>query len=108
MALSKTFGKLPFAKLMEPAIEYADRGFAVAPRTALSWAGSFARFKDFPEWQKTFAPKGRGPHPGEWFSNPDQAKTLRLIGHFARLIRTCRGLPAGHLEYGSGVLPVHA
>ena len=79
VALSKKFGKLPFAKLMEPAIEYAERGFAVAPRTALSWAGSVKRFADFPEWQKTFAPKGRGPHPGEWFTNATQAKSLRLI-----------------------------
>src|SRR5687768_7610151 len=73
------FGKLPFEKLMEPAIGYAERGFHVAPRTAAGWVTSVKRFKDFPEWQKVFAPKGRSPEPGELFSNPDQAKTLRRI-----------------------------
>jgi gamma-glutamyltranspeptidase/glutathione hydrolase len=79
-ALSKKFGKLPFEKLLEPAAEYAERGFLVAPRTAMSWANSVQRFKDYPEWQKTFAPKGRGPAPAERFANPNQAKTLRRIG----------------------------
>ena len=78
-ALSKKFGKLPFEKLFEPAIEYAQRGFNVAPRTALSWAATVKRFADFPEWQRVFAPRGRGPNPGEHFTNPDQAKTLRRI-----------------------------
>jgi gamma-glutamyltranspeptidase/glutathione hydrolase len=79
VALSEKFGRLPFAKLLEPAIEYAQRGFGVAPRTAAAWEVSAKRFKDFPDWQKTFAPKGRAPAPGERFSNPDQAASLRLI-----------------------------
>src|SRR5688572_5496005 len=78
-ALSAKFGKLPFEKLMEPAIAYAERGFHVAPRTAAGWVSSVKRFKDFPEWQRVFAPKGRSPEAGELFSNPDQAKTLRRI-----------------------------
>ena len=78
-ALSAKFGRLPFETLLEPAIEYAERGFMVAPRTAAGWAISVPRFKDFSEWQRVFAPKGRAPHPGERFANPDQAKTLRRI-----------------------------
>jgi gamma-glutamyltranspeptidase/glutathione hydrolase len=78
-ALSKKFGKLPFEKLLEPAIEYAERGFHVAPRTAAGWGVSVKRFKDFPEWQRVFAPKGRAPEPGEHFSNPDLGKSLRRV-----------------------------
>ena len=78
-ALSKKFGRLPFEKLLEAAIGYAERGFHVAPKTALSWSGVVQRFKEFPEWQKTFAPNGRGPQPGELFRMPDHAKTLRRI-----------------------------
>ena len=33
-ALSDRFGKLPFAKLFEPAIAYAEEGFAVSPTIA--------------------------------------------------------------------------
>src|SRR3954470_8587031 len=38
VAVSKKFGTLPFATLLEPAIGYADRGFPVAPQTAELWA----------------------------------------------------------------------
>jgi gamma-glutamyltranspeptidase/glutathione hydrolase len=79
VALSENFGRLPFAKLLEPAIEYAQRGFGVAPQTAAAWEVSAKKFKDFPDWQKTFAPRGRAPAPGECFANPEQAETLRLI-----------------------------
>ena len=79
VALSAKFGKLPFEKLLEPAIGYAERGFHVAPRTAAGWANSVTRFKDYPEWQRVFAPRGRAPNPGELFANPDQAKSLRRV-----------------------------
>src|SRR6202012_340756 len=36
-ALHKKFGKLPFADLMEPAIEIAERGHAVANIVARKW-----------------------------------------------------------------------
>jgi gamma-glutamyltranspeptidase/glutathione hydrolase len=78
-ALSKKFGKLPFEKLLEPAIGYAERGYHVAPRTAGLWEVSYKRFKEFPEWLKVFAPKGRAPEPGELFRNPDLARTLSRI-----------------------------
>ena len=79
VALSQKFGRLPFEKLLEPAIGYAEGGFQVAPRTAAGWATAVTKYKDFPDWQKTFAPKGRAPQPGEVFANPDQAKSLRRI-----------------------------
>src|SRR5436190_8431332 len=49
MALSKKFGKLPFAKLFEPAIDYAANGFPVAPLTAGLWSRSPRHYKDYPE-----------------------------------------------------------
>ena len=33
------FGKLPFAKLFEPAIRYGREGFLVSPTIAGQWAG---------------------------------------------------------------------
>jgi gamma-glutamyltranspeptidase/glutathione hydrolase len=79
VALSKRFGKLPFEKLFGPAIGYAEEGYLVAPHTAAGWATSAKVFKEFPDWNKTWAPKGRAPEPGERFVNPDLGKTLRLI-----------------------------
>ena len=79
VALSKKFGKLPFTRLLEPAIHYAAEGFPVAPLTAGMWAGAVKRFVDYPDFCKTFLPNGRSPAPGEKFVNPDQARSLRLI-----------------------------
>jgi gamma-glutamyltranspeptidase/glutathione hydrolase len=78
-ALSKRFGKLPFETLFEPAIGYAEEGYLVAPHTAAGWATSAKVFKEFPDWNKTWAPAGRAPEPGERFVNPDLARTLRRI-----------------------------
>ena len=36
--LSQKFGKLPFDKLFEPAIDYAANGYPVSPFVQMSWA----------------------------------------------------------------------
>lgn len=79
VALSKKFGKLPFTRLLEPAIHYASQGYPVAPLTAGMWAGAPKRFANFPEFCRVFLPHGRAPAPGETFANPDQARSLKLI-----------------------------
>lgn len=79
VALSKRFGKLPFAKLMEAAIHYAKDGFPVAPLTASRWGAGTNHFRDFPEFMKVFAPHGTAPAAGEIFANPDAARSLQLI-----------------------------
>jgi gamma-glutamyltranspeptidase/glutathione hydrolase len=79
VALSRKFGKLPFEKLLEPAIHYAADGFPVAPLTSGLWAKSVPLFGHDPEFRRTFLPEGRAPHPGEVFRNPNQAHSLKLI-----------------------------
>ena len=79
VALSKRFGKLPFAKLMEPAIHYAKDGFPVAPLTASRWTGVASHFREFPEFLRVFAPEGHTPRPGEIFANADAGRSLQLI-----------------------------
>src|SRR6266581_1937915 len=57
--LSKRFGKLPVAKLFEPAIGYAADGFPVSPFVAERWG---------PQVPEPRAPRGRDfpfPRPGE-------------------------------------------
>ncbi|MEX2541979.1 MAG: gamma-glutamyltransferase family protein [Trueperaceae bacterium] len=77
--LSRRFGRLPFARLFEPAIRYATDGFAVSPSTARMWARAEATFKGFDEFGKAFLPEGRAPRPGERFRHPEQARTLESI-----------------------------
>jgi gamma-glutamyltranspeptidase/glutathione hydrolase len=78
--LHERYGKLPFADLMEPAIEIAERGYAVPPVVAQKWAAAVPELKDQPGFAHTFMPNGRAPHVGERFVFKDVANTLRRIG----------------------------
>ena len=79
MALSLRFGKLPFADLMQPAIEIAERGYAVPPVVQQKWAAAVPLLDQQPGFAQAFMPHGRAPHVGELFKLPDAAHTLRLI-----------------------------
>ncbi len=79
-ALHERYGKLPFADLMQPAIEIAERGYAVPPVVAQKWAAAVPELKDQPGFAQTFMPNGRAPHVGERFVFKDAVNTLRRIG----------------------------
>jgi len=79
-ALHERYGKLPFADLMDPAIEIAERGYAVPPVVAQKWAAAVPELKDQPGFAHTFMPNGRAPNVGERFVFKDVAQTLRKIG----------------------------
>ncbi|MBO9356177.1 gamma-glutamyltransferase [Bordetella petrii] len=78
-ALHEKLGKLPFADLFEPAIEIAERGYAVPPVVAHKWAAAADELRDQPGYAQAFLPNGRAPAPGEHFRIPDAAYTLRRI-----------------------------
>lgn len=78
-ALSKRFGKLPFATLFEPAIAYAENGFAVSPTIARQWAMQGPRLKDQPGFAEAFLPDGSPPKAGDIWRFVDQARSLERI-----------------------------
>jgi gamma-glutamyltranspeptidase/glutathione hydrolase len=104
-ALSRRFGKLPFAELFKPAVAYARDGFAVAPITARRWQDAQAFYPRFAEINRTFFPSGRAPLAGEVFRCPDQADTLTAIaesqgeafyrGSIAQKIAACSAAEGG-------------
>ena len=85
--LHKRFGRLPFAKLFEPAIYYAEQGYPVSPIVARFWQegiDALTPYKDNPAiapWFATFDVHGNGvaPQTGELVTLPDHAKTLRIL-----------------------------
>jgi gamma-glutamyltranspeptidase/glutathione hydrolase len=83
-ALSERWGRLPFDRLCEPAIAFADEGFAVGPVTAETWSLMAGQFADVRgpahDWfHELFFPQGRAPRAGETWRSPDHARTLRDI-----------------------------
>ena len=74
MALSEKFGKLPFADLLAPAIEIAERGYAVPVVVRQKWAAAAAlpELTTSPAIAQAFLPHGRAPHVGELFRFPRQ------------------------------------
>jgi gamma-glutamyltranspeptidase / glutathione hydrolase len=77
--LHAKWGKLPFKRLFERAIEYGRNGFLVSPTIAGQWAKQVTELKDQPGFAKYFLPDGRPPRPGERFRFPAHAKVLEEI-----------------------------
>jgi gamma-glutamyltranspeptidase/glutathione hydrolase len=73
------FGKLPFKRLFERAIDYGERGFLVSPTIAGQWAAQVEELKVQPGFAKAFMPGGRPPRPGERFKWPAHARVLEKI-----------------------------
>ncbi len=79
-ALSERFGKLPFADLMAPAIEIAERGYFVPPIVQQKWVAPVDELRSQPGFAQAFLPRGRAPQVGELFQFAAAARALRAIG----------------------------
>lgn len=95
--LSKRFGKLPFAELLQPAISLARDGFPLSPVVARQWQTALDEFSPHRDsvldaWFDTFLIDGRAPKAGELFRNPAQARTLEELADSA-----CESLYRGDL-----------
>ena len=78
-ALHQRFGKLPFAELMQPAIDIAERGYGVPFVVQQKWAAAVPELQGMPGFAQTFMPRGRAPQMGELFRFPAAARALRSI-----------------------------
>ncbi|RSK28919.1 gamma-glutamyltransferase family protein [Bacillus sp. HMF5848] len=85
-ALSKRFGKLPLADVLQPAIDYAENGYPVSPTLGKYWNHAAKAFKkmltgdEFKPWFDTFTPGGEAPKIGGMWRSSGHASTLRSIG----------------------------
>jgi gamma-glutamyltranspeptidase/glutathione hydrolase len=78
-ALHERFGKMAWKDLFQPAIFYADNGYALPEIIHGYWEGSTQALAHDPESRRVFLPNGKVPAVGEIFKNPDVAKALRLV-----------------------------
>ncbi len=78
-AMHEKFGKLPFADLIQPAIDYATRGYTVSAIVGQKWAAQVEGLKAQPGFAEHFMPRGRAPAIGEHFVPPNTVGTLERI-----------------------------
>ncbi len=78
-SLLERFGTISLAEAMAPAIRLAEEGFPVSPIIAADWKDAEGGLSRDPGARATFLPEGRAPRAGEWFRNPDYARTLREL-----------------------------
>jgi gamma-glutamyltranspeptidase/glutathione hydrolase len=76
--LSK-YGTISLAKALEPAIQYAEKGFVVTPVIAVDWAGQTNILRRDPGARATFLRDSMPYAAGDYHTNPDLAKTLRQL-----------------------------
>jgi gamma-glutamyltranspeptidase / glutathione hydrolase len=72
-------GKLPWKRLMAPAITLARDGFVLSEGLARSLRGVLPAMQKFPASMAQFSKNGVPYEPGETFKQPDLARTLERI-----------------------------
>jgi gamma-glutamyltranspeptidase / glutathione hydrolase len=77
--LRSRWGTWQLARLLEPAIRYAEDGFPVTEVIAADWQSSAAGLSRWPDSARTFLPGGKPPASGEMFRNPDLAASYRAV-----------------------------
>ena len=77
--LLRTHGRRTLAQVLQPAITYARDGFPVSPIIAEQWADQTEFLQRDSAAAAAYLPGGRAPKAGEWFRNPDYARTLQEI-----------------------------
>jgi gamma-glutamyltranspeptidase / glutathione hydrolase len=82
-ALLQRYGTISLAQAVQPAIRYAEQGYPVTPVISEDWEGAASVLARDDGARSTFLVQDgatrRAPRAGEWFRNPDYARTLRAI-----------------------------
>jgi gamma-glutamyltranspeptidase/glutathione hydrolase len=77
--LVRRFGTGSLGELLEPAVDYAQRGFPVSEIIGAQWVGAEDALRKRCGSAKIYLRDGRAPRPGEVFRNPALARTYRVV-----------------------------
>ncbi|RPI43012.1 MAG: gamma-glutamyltransferase [Betaproteobacteria bacterium] len=77
--LWKRYGTLPWEDLWQPAITLASEGLAITDYVSHRIAETTELLSRYPDSAAQFLPQGRAPAPGERFTAPNLARTLRAV-----------------------------
>ena len=78
-AAVERFGTLDLGALLQPAIEYAEAGFAVTPVVASDWQRQAGLLRQSADSARSYLVDNRAPVVGSRHCFPDLARSLRLI-----------------------------
>ncbi len=78
------FGSMSLEELLQPAIAYAEDGYAVSPVVAKVWKQSEALLSEHEHTRRTLLVDGRAPVAGTRFRQAKLAHSLRLIATHGR------------------------
>lgn len=76
--LLERYGTMKLSQVLQPAIEYAERGFPVTDVIAGDWENA-NQYKANADFAATFLPNGKPLAAGEIFTNKNLANTLKLV-----------------------------
>lgn len=77
--LSEAHGRIGLERVLAPAIDAAEKGFAITPRVAHDWSVQADRLRHHAPAATQFLPGGRAPLSGQLLTNPALGATLRRI-----------------------------
>ncbi len=78
------FGTRGFEELLQPAIAYAEDGYAVTPVVSKAWQNQEALIAAYPESRRDFLVQGRAPAAGTVHCQPRLAQSLRQLARGGR------------------------
>lgn len=107
--LHNKFGKLSMKDILQPTVDYAEKGFPVTELIAYYMERSSRSLSKYEGFKEVYMPNGRTPKTGEIFKNPALANTLKKIqtggrdafykGDIARTIGEYMKKQGGFLSY---------
>jgi gamma-glutamyltranspeptidase/glutathione hydrolase len=78
-ALVEQHGTMTLAEVLAPAIRLAEDGFPVSPIIARDWSELVEKLRRDEGARATFLVNDEAPKAGDWFRNPDLARTFRRV-----------------------------
>ena len=98
--MHERFGKLPWSRLFEPAIAYAECGFPVPEVVRELWAAPDAveKLQAIPETADVFLPGNQPPQTGDIFRNHALAAAYRMVAEEGSAALYRGGLAAAILQ----------
>ena len=82
--LLRDYGTIDLDQALQPAIGYAENGFAITPRVGVDWGRNETKLSADPSAAAKYLNNGRAPKAGEIWRLPELAETMRTVGKEGR------------------------